>query len=299
MTLAIHIGYHKTATTWLQRQVFIPSMGFTSLLSQQEVDRLLIKPHDLDFQAEPARSAIQKMTQAVSYGSYPVISSENLSGHPFFGGRQSAAIAKRLQSVVPDAHIVITVRSQDTLLPSVYMQYLQRGGTLSHQDFFECSSGFGYPGFELEHFRYHRLISLYQRLFEKVHVMTYEQFSRSPVQAISNLTDALKHTPPAGVTPQIQRVSASLPQAMAPIIRRINHIRKSTLNPAPAIALSREPGWMYRAATACAAHPKVATHLNARLISDYVKVHFATEFTKSNLQLDMITRGTLDLSSYP
>ncbi|WP_298259262.1 hypothetical protein [uncultured Litoreibacter sp.] len=294
MNLAIHIGYHKTATTWLQREVFTPTFGFSPLMGHKDVDRLILQPHDLEFDADTARCQLQQ-----SAGGYSVISSENLSGHPFFGGRQSATLAHRLQKIAPHARIVITVRSQETMLPSVYMQYLQRGGTLGHQAFFEGSSGFGYPGFELRHFQYHRLIALYQSLFEHVHVMTFEKISQNADAAISSLFHALGHAPPTGAALNRSRVSASMPQAIAPVLRAINHTRKSTLNPSPALTLSREPGWMYRAITATARARRVTSLLTSRPLSTYVSEQFSEAFTDSNRQLGLITKGTLDLSSYP
>ncbi|WP_281858101.1 hypothetical protein [Litoreibacter halocynthiae] len=297
MSLAIHIGYHKTATTWLQKRVFTPQMGFATLLDHGEVDRLIIKPHDLYFEPKPAREALQIQQQIKLSNTCAIVSSETLSGHPFYGGQQSAAIARRLRDIAPDARILITVRSQETMLPSVYMQYLQRGGTLSHQAFFAGSGGYGYPGFEPTHFCYDRLISLYQSLFNTVHVMTYEQLAAAPDQTLSQLSAALSHPIPALDKTEGERVSASLPQAVAPLLRRINHARKSTLNPSPAIALSREPGWMYRALAAGAelAHPL----LTARPVDAYVKAHFNGMFTDSNQRLNQITGRQLDLSAYP
>ncbi|EPX77518.1 hypothetical protein [Litoreibacter arenae] len=294
MTVAIHIGYHKTATTWLQHRVFVPEMGFTPLLTHEEVDRLIVAPHDLDFDPAPAREALRWQGDG-----NPVVSSENLTGHPFFGGRQSATLARRLHQIAPDARIIVTVRSQEAMLPSVYMQYLQRGGTLSHPAFFAGSGGFGYPGFELAHFQYDRLIALYQSLFDTVHVMTHEQISADPTQALAELGAALGHDiptlPPSGKT----RVSASLPQAVAPLLRRINQTRRSTLNPVPALALSREPGWMYRALSFGAGRRLAKPLLTARPVDAYVKARLGGAFTDSNKRLDQITGGRLDLSRYP
>ena len=299
MTLAIHIGYHKTATTWLQRRVFIPQLGFTPLLDHSDVDRLIIQPHDLDFDLGPARSALQHHRKSAPAGACQIVSSETLSGHPFYGGRQSAALAKRLHEVAPDAQIIVTVRSQETMLPSVYMQYLQRGGTLNCQAFFAGTMGYGYPGFEWEHFCYDRLIALYQSLFKRVHVMTYEQLAHTPDQALLELAKSLNHPIPPLPRAGTQRVSTSLPQALAPLLRGINQTRISTLNPAPAIALTREPGWMYRALTAGAKVRLAQAFLKARPVDAYVRNHFKEVFTDSNRRLNEITDGQLDLSEYP
>ncbi|MEP3347017.1 MAG: hypothetical protein ABJN34_05740 [Litoreibacter sp.] len=299
MTLAVHLGYHKTATTWMQQQVFIPNMGFAPLLNHQVVDQQIIRPHDLFFDPIQAKNSLKLERETIPKGMLGVVSSETLSGHPFFGGRQSASIARRLQKIAPDAQIIICVRSQNTMLPSVYMQYLQRGGTLPHQQFFSGGQSYGYPSFELEHFQYHRLISLYQSLFEKVHVMTFEDVSKDPARALQRLSKAIDHPIPALSDKGLQKISASIPQAYAPILRAVNQTRSSTLNPAPAIALSREPGWMYRALGAFAQLRTAKRLMRSTPVSDYVRSHLAASFTDSNKQLDHITNGSLDLSAYP
>lgn len=299
MTLAIHIGYHKTASTWLQRRVFVPQMGFAPLLDHQEIDQLILRPHDLDFDPAPAQATITVRQRSAPAKSCTILTSETLSGHPFFGGRQSATVAHRLHQIAPDAHIFICVRSQMSILPSVYMQYLQRGGTLSHAAFFAGPKGFGYPDFDPAHFCYDRLVSLYQSLFRNVHVLTFEQLTNAPDLVLANLSEKLGHTMPHLEAQDTQRVGASLPQALAPVVRRLNQTRVSTLNPAPAIALTREPGWMYRALGVAARSKAARSLLRHRPVSDYVAAHFATRFRDSNKRLAQITGGTLDLSGYP
>lgn len=300
MSFCIHIGYHKTATTWLQRQVFVPEMGCRQLLDHAEVDQLIIQPHDLDFDPEFARVAIQASRVVAPPNTCHIVSSENLSGHPFFGGKQSATLAHRLQQVAPDAKILISVRSQETMLPSVYMQYLQRGGTLRMQEFFKGVGGFGYPGFEVEHFFYDRLVALYQSLFDTVHVTTYEHLSSNPNEALALFSPVMGRMIGPLDKSRKARVSPSLSQGMAPLLRRANHLRQSTLNPSPVIALSKEQGWLYRAICAGAKSRPAKVILAGRTsITDYVKSEFKGRFTESNRRLDALTGKGLDLSNYP
>ena len=35
--ILLHIGYHKTGTTWLQRDFFTEKYGFTQILSHEDV----------------------------------------------------------------------------------------------------------------------------------------------------------------------------------------------------------------------------------------------------------------------
>ena len=95
--LLIHVGYHKTATTWMQASLFRPHHGFAPILDHDDVFRLITAPHGLVFDPSAAAAdEIAARTYAAPPNLVPVISSEILSGQPFFGGRESDAFAERL-----------------------------------------------------------------------------------------------------------------------------------------------------------------------------------------------------------
>src|SRR6056297_494955 len=100
--LLIHIGYHKTATTWMQHRLFLPEHGYRPLFGHQEVFDLFVRPHGLVFDPNPVRDVVNAALGAVQTGEAAVISSEILSGHPFFGGRESDVLAGRLAKVAPN-----------------------------------------------------------------------------------------------------------------------------------------------------------------------------------------------------
>lgn len=290
----VHIGYHKTASTWLQRQIFQPRMGFRPLLEQAQVDQMLITPHDLDFDYARTAATLATKLKSVENSLTPVLSSENLTGHPFFGGRDSAALAKRLRSVVPNATILMVVRSQATILPSVYMQYLKRGGVQKPASFFSGSSGVNYPGFELQHFEFDRLFALYQSLFSSVLVLTYEMLLRDPRGFAKELLSQAGCDPCPLDDQQLRRVSPSPSTRAAPLLRTANHFRRSVLNPAPLIPLTREgSAWDKIAFAAARQMPKGSG------LTDYVARELAPLYGRSNANLARLTRGTVDLSAYP
>ena len=47
--LLIHVGYHKTATTWLQNSVFRDDHGFSKVMSHAEIFEHVVMPNELDF----------------------------------------------------------------------------------------------------------------------------------------------------------------------------------------------------------------------------------------------------------
>lgn len=58
----IHVGYHKTATTWMQQLLFTPDHGFRQIAGHREVFDHIVGPHGLEFDAD----SIQPVTQYVS-----------------------------------------------------------------------------------------------------------------------------------------------------------------------------------------------------------------------------------------
>lgn len=134
--LLLHVGYHKTATSWMQNCLFVPEHGYRQVARHAEVWEHVVGKHGLLFDAEEMRGAIDRGMALRQGQEIPVVSSEILSGHPFFGGIGSDVFALRLKEIAPDARILISVRHQYSALVSVYLQYLLRGGTMTPEQFF-------------------------------------------------------------------------------------------------------------------------------------------------------------------
>jgi hypothetical protein len=179
----IHIGYHKTGTTWLQRKLFANAeLGYRRIaLTQDGVD--LHRIHDLDFDAVRCRAEMAvKLERCEQEGLIPVISSMRLSGNPHSGGYDSRVLADRLAAVFPGARVILVIREQRSMILSSYAQYVKAGGPCSLRAYLLAPDDARRPGFRFEHFRYDRLIAHYQRLFgkERLLVETYERFRDEP-----------------------------------------------------------------------------------------------------------------------
>ena len=85
-SLLLHVGYHKTATTWAQRSLFVPEHGFRQIAVHEDAFNHVVKPHGLRFSPKPMQDVIDDGLKNLIEGEVPVISSEILSGHPFQGG---------------------------------------------------------------------------------------------------------------------------------------------------------------------------------------------------------------------
>ncbi len=300
--IVFHIGYHKTATSWLQSLLFTPVHGYRQLASHPEIFKNLVKPHGLHFDANEMRGLIVERMQDVLPCEVPVVSSEILSGHPFQGGHESDVYAQRIKRIAPDAKILITIRNQMEILPSVYMQYILRGGTMPYDLFFEGINIPGYFGFTPRHFEYDLLIAHYQKLFgaENVVLLCQESLKADMLKASQDLARRLGNAHFSGLEAEACRVhAASYPEYASGILRRINHVQNSTLNPTPIISLGTTPKGLYKLAGFALKRPPVRTLMREKKpVSDYVRRTFGGYYKESNRRLAGLITHQIDLSSY-
>ena len=195
----IHVGFHKTGTTWLQKTLFSPkSKTFIPLAPNGKpkyignyffADREgnLLSPFQSNKQA--ILNEVETTLRGLDLqGKIPVISNERLSGNPHSGCFDSKLIADRIKECFPEAKIFCVIREQKSMVLSTYFQYLKIGGTDSLKAYLTRKYDERRPGFSLESLKYSDLISYYYRMFSKknVLILPYEMLNRKP-------TDFLKH----------------------------------------------------------------------------------------------------------
>lgn len=294
-----HIGYHKTGTTWMQRRLFQQAHGYAPYdadidATHRAVFAHVTGPHRLAFDAAAARAAL---LGAGSGDLVPVISSEILSGHPFWGGRDSADFAQRLHEMAPEGKILITIRAQIPAIASVYMQYVRRAGTLPAARFFGGAQVLGYDGFDPVHFEYHRLVGHYQALFgaDRVKVMTQEALAADPAAFVADL--AAFTGAPTQPVPSTRREGASESEAATPILRRINYLIHDGANPAPVLNLGPVSRQAYRGAGWAFRQLKGRGMFAGKPVTAEARRRFAGRFGASNRALMEICAG-LELPGY-
>ncbi len=229
----LHIGYHKTGTTWLQRYVFgDPMAGFSQMGGAQR----LIAVNSFDFRPKRVGKQMgRKLDQAQAQGLVPVLSSERLSGEPHFGGYDSEPIADRLAAVFPNARILVVIREQTSMFLSIYKEYIRRGGAASLRQYLAApSDGYWLPRFRFEFLEYHRLIRYYQDRFgaESVMVLPYELLLAQPGTFLGRIGEFV------GVQilqPQVRSVNVSLSAFALGLKRQANRylVLDGPVNPAP------------------------------------------------------------------
>ena len=187
----IHIGYHKTGTTWLQNEIFtsksdcfIPISKYTEGASTLARDFIYNREgyliNSFDNNGQVILESLNQITDNVPdlSSKFSVISHERLSGNPHSSGFDSSVIARRIKNVFPNAKILIVIREQCSWILSNYFQYLSIGGNHSIKKYLNTKYDGKRPGFSPSHLEYHFLIKDYQLKFgkENVLVLPYELF---------------------------------------------------------------------------------------------------------------------------
>lgn len=252
----VHIGYHKTATSWLQRRYFgDPTRGWC-LCDRGLVGRVLINRHSLDFDADLACKSLYPWRREAPEEAVPVLSHERLSGYPHSGGYDSKELAGRIAAVLPDARILLVIREQRDMLYSSYRQYIVDGGACGLKSYLNpvALGNSRVPAFTPAYFEYDRLIKCYRQLFgaDNFLVLPYEMFCARPREFIEAIElfagrapgehmDAVDETP-------VNRGRSAIGIALLGWVNRLAH--RNDLNPAPLVesaALSGIGGRLARA----------------------------------------------------
>ncbi len=248
--MLLHIGYHKTATTWLQRHVFDRSSGsFASPCSFLDQVDHLVKPHPLEWDEAAARRFFDERVRAIEAdGLVCAMSNEAFSGNPHGGSFQSVEIARRLHALFPDAKVLIVIRRQADHVLSSYKQYVPRGGCLAPGRYFDPPRNwFRIPGFRYGHFAHDQLIRLYQELFgrDRVMVLPYEWLVQDSDDFLQRICSFSGACPVEGLPGRRERVSMSA--AAIALQRRLNRLLlRDDVNRSALFHLRSLPVWMRR-----------------------------------------------------
>lgn len=189
----IHIGYHKTASTFLQSNVFpqLP-VNFLRLLGENEKYLTMLRYDDessLDVNA--IRSWLEK--SAKRRDDIMVISHEALSGNSQGYTTPSAfSIARKLSMVFPDAKIIVVTRNQFDYITSLYTFRVAIKG-YEYRSFSQFVEEEGKKGL-FDYLEYHHLIAYYQRLFgsKNVLVLPMEMLGCSSKEMLEDITSFIQ-----------------------------------------------------------------------------------------------------------
>ena len=185
-----HVGYHKTGTTFLQKEVFEAYKVFHRV-PQREIFWNIIFPNSLEYKEDNSLAFVQRhVTKADRCDALPVFSNERLSGGHHTGGHDALELAARIKACAPNARIVFLIREQKSLLLSLYAQYVKGMGCLSLAEY--CDPRYTTHTKELFNpvtLEFDRLISEYMRRFHRVLVLPFELLKADPNHTIMTILD--------------------------------------------------------------------------------------------------------------
>jgi len=230
----IHVGYHKTASTWLQVCVFpyLAGVRYGDPLFDHLVTNLATAD-DRTFFAEAFRSVLRQIDALA--GGPLLLSNEGIRGTLWNVRDTGFRNAERLRGLMPRARIVLVVRRQDEMLRSVHAQYVNEGGTRPLREFVER----GVEGcrFSLRHLEYDRLAGCYVDLFgqDRVWIVPYEHLRAQREEFLDGLCEFLGAE--LTVTAARARLNHSLSCPSLWLLRTWNRLfRASRFNQAPSLA---------------------------------------------------------------
>ncbi|WP_336970686.1 sulfotransferase [Sphingobium aromaticiconvertens] len=193
--MLLHIGLHKTGSTWLQNDIFASAgHGFTTATGGPRHGLVadFVTPDAFHYDAQTMRNAYcDHHRAAAEKGLTLVLSHERLSGYPSSGGHDRRLIADRLFATFPEARVLIVLREQRALIRSMYSQHITDGGTGSIARFLDTPEpALGRrPGFRLSFYEFDRTIAYYKSLFGPDHVLAlpFERLLDSPGPFVTDI----------------------------------------------------------------------------------------------------------------
>lgn len=241
-TVYIHVGYHKTATTFLQKSIYPKLKNQITYLSRAHVQAYL---YDIRHKklSDKAITGLRNGFESMMEAEKPLlISYEGLSGNPMSTKKKvkdNHTILKDLRRVFPeesyDVHIIAGVRRQLDLLTSLYVQYVHQGGYKQAPAVFEEWEQLGV----LNGYYYFSYMERIIQLFGKsnYYLMQYERFREDEMTELRNLLQYMGVTEvPEYSTSKVNRSYGTMQVKAA---RKMNYFLKTPFNPEAPVPTKR------------------------------------------------------------
>jgi len=198
MKIIIHVGLHKTGTTFFQNQIFnkIPNA------------KLIRRPN---------------LTTQLHKSKMNIISSEALSGAPYIisDAKIRFTIADRLKSCFPEAKIILGIREGKSWLKSLYSQFIRNGGFYEFDGWLE-------KVVDKDYLNQDSYIDYLKSLFKDVYVFRFEDFCNNKKKVV---TEMCKFMEIDYINYQDIKYNTKLSKNRLNIIKYLNRIWISDWNP--------------------------------------------------------------------
>jgi len=239
----VHIGFPKTASTFLQASVFtqLPDdfAYFDSRASAPYFDPVI----DFDDTIFDLSDHRLRLARAWGASRHALFSYEPLTGaHYRSGFVNRTLIARRLEALGFD-RAIITIRNQFDALESAYKQYIKSGGILKFDEYVNFD-GSGRRYLYPEYFDYCSIYRLYAETFGRENVLVLQCERLSDASFFAELGEFLDvELPPFTGA---DRVNVSLSYAKTKVLRIVNHLTCSSHQPSHLISRRISTSFVHR-----------------------------------------------------
>lgn len=219
--LFVHVGLHKTATTYLQRGVFPHWSGIDYLGVPYDSSGLLPGQFEGIVHSRQERPLVLSNEKF----SFRAITPETL--HPGTRrapvGAERAALFEQLHHLLPNAGIILCLRHPVAWVESIYSQYLKRGGVLKPEEFW---SDAGTACMEPADAHFRSDVEYIRSHWPAHFIYLYEDFSVAPQASLDRMADFM-NVPRFSGKLDMSRKNSRLSQSDA---QRLLEINRSSRN---------------------------------------------------------------------
>lgn len=191
----IHLGYHKTASTWFQlfgygKHPDILLLNHPKTQGYRLFMDTFVYPDNFNFSHFEFSNSFNGLNLDYS-NKFVGICEENLTGN-FWNGRNSDVLLDRIAYHFSESKIILCIREQRAMFRSLYLNYVKHGGCLSINKLVNDPCFDGCLIFDkLKYGNYLRkLYTLYDP--DNIFIYTYEEFLESPCLIYRKICDFLR-----------------------------------------------------------------------------------------------------------
>ena len=140
MDITIHLGMHKTGSSFLQSHFFSMYKNESGYFSLRDYAReflhYILYCGESFWCVERARELFESSLKRARFvGDKLTIVEEMLCGDPYMNAFNRRQVFERLNLVFPLAKYVLVLREQEGMTQTLYLQYIKLGGSCSWKDF--------------------------------------------------------------------------------------------------------------------------------------------------------------------
>ena len=140
MKVYIHLGLHKTASTFLQKIFFIKyaeESGYINIRKDfPEFIDYILNCNDLEFDEKKAKKLFFHKIEGLENTKIKItFSDEQFCGSPWDNAKDRKRSFDRLNELFPSAKYILVFRNQEDMTESLYLQYIKTGGSANWMKF--------------------------------------------------------------------------------------------------------------------------------------------------------------------